>query len=63
MSDTPHITYSREAILTAEEMAAVLKISVRQLDRQDLPCVYLGNRTRRYVYGQVLDALMERAAA
>lgn len=55
-------TPSRDAVLTVEELAAALKTSVRQLERMDLPTVYLGKRTKRFIYGQVLDVLAERAA-
>ena len=53
--------YSREALLTVDELAKVLRISTRQVLRLDLPTVYLG-RTPRYIWGQVFDVLKERAA-
>jgi len=52
----------RDAVLTIEQLADVLQTTVRQIERSDLPTVYLGKRQRRYIYGQVLDALMGRAA-
>ena len=59
---TTPITYPREALLTIEEMAAVLRVSVRTVERMDLPTVYCGPKNRRYLYGQVIDILRERAA-
>lgn len=54
--------YPETAVLTIEQLAAALQVSVRQAERLDLPCVYLGTRTRRYVWGQVLETLRKRAA-
>ncbi len=56
------LTYPREALLTIDEMAAVLRVSVRTVERMDLPTVYCGPKNRRYLYGQILDCLAERAA-
>lgn len=53
--------YSRDALLTVDELARVLRVSVRQVERLDLPTVYLG-RSRRYLWGMILDTLKERAA-
>lgn len=55
-------TYAREAVLTIEELAEVLRVSTRQVERLDLPTVYIGTQTRRFIWGQVLDTLAERAA-
>lgn len=52
----------RDAVLTAQQLAAALQVSVRTIERMDLPAVYFGRRTRRYIWGQVLDVLKERAA-
>jgi hypothetical protein len=48
-------------VVTIEQVAAAIGVSVRQVERMDLPTVYCGRRTRRYVWGQILDALTERA--
>jgi hypothetical protein len=56
------VAHSRESVLTIKEVAAALRVSVRTVERSDLPTVYLGGRTRRYVWGQVLDVLTSRAA-
>jgi len=55
------ITYSRDALVTIEEVAAALRVSVRQVERLDLPTIYCGRRTRRYLWSSVLDTLSERA--
>jgi hypothetical protein len=55
-------TYPREAVLTIEELAEVLRVSTRQIERLDLPTVYLGAHTRRFIWGTILDTLAERAA-
>jgi len=63
MDRTPEpVTFPREAVLTIQEVAAALRVSVRTVERSDLPTVYLGGRPRRFVWGQVLDVLAERAA-
>lgn len=51
-----------DAVLTIEQLAEALQTSTRQIEKSDLPTVYLGKRQRRYIYGQVLDALRSRAA-
>lgn len=62
MPDQTTDTPSRDAVLTIDELASALKTSVRQIERMDLPTIYLGPRTKRFIYGQVLDVLAERAA-
>jgi len=54
------IAYSRNAVVTQEEVAAALRVSVRGVQRMDLPTVYVGRRAR-YVWGQILDHLSEQA--
>ncbi len=56
------VTFSRDAVLTVEQVAAGLGVSIRSVERADLPTIYIGRRTRRYLWGQVLDFLAERAA-
>lgn len=60
--DMPLTVYPRDAVLTVQEVAAALRVSVRMVERMDLPTLYPGARTRRYLWGQVLDVLKERAA-
>ena len=57
--------FSRETILDADQCAEWLGISIDMLERADVPAVFLGNRTRRYVVGEVLDffsAKLKRAS-
>jgi hypothetical protein len=56
------VIFPREALLTKRELAAALRVSERTVERLDLPTVYLGTRTVRYIYGQILDTLASRAA-
>jgi hypothetical protein len=57
----PIITFPRDAVLTIDEVAAALRVSVPTVRRMDLPTVYCTPRTPRYVWGKVLDVLAERA--
>lgn len=43
-----------DAILTAADVAAWLKITPRQVQRVGIPCVRVGPRTRRYLGSDVL---------
>lgn len=52
----------RDAVLTKEQLARALQVSLRQVDRLNLPAVALGHRTVRFLWGQVLDELKRRAA-
>lgn len=54
------ITYSRDAVVTIDEVAAALRVSTWTVRRMDLPTVYVG-RQPRYVWGQILDHLAQRA--
>lgn len=58
----PAQLYPRDKVLTDDQLAKALQVSVRTIERMDLPTVYFGARTRRYIWGQILDALAERAA-
>lgn len=62
MITTDVTAYPETAVVTIEQLACALQISVRQAERLNLPAVYLGTRTRRYVWGQVLETLRQRAA-
>lgn len=57
MKDQP---LTRESVLTLEELAIALKSSKRTVGKMDLPYFMLGTR-QRFIYGQVLDVLAERA--
>ena len=54
------VVFARDAVLTIEEVARALSLSVRSVERADLPTIYIG-RLRRYHWGTVLDALAGRA--
>jgi hypothetical protein len=56
------ISYPRDAVVTIDQLAAALQVSVRVAEKMDLPTVYIGPRLKRFVWGQVLDTLTERAA-
>jgi hypothetical protein len=56
----PVITFPRDAIVESAHVAAALGTSVEKVGQMDLPCFYVG-RKPRYVWGQVLDLLAERA--
>lgn len=50
-----------DAVLTAKELAAALKCSPRQIRRLNIPMFYVGNRSPRYVWGEVIAALNSQA--
>ncbi len=58
----PVVAYPREAVVDLDQLAAGLGCSTDTADKADFPCVYIAPRVRRYVWGQILDVLMERAA-
>lgn len=53
--------FPREAILTIREVARGLGVSVRMVERMDVPTIYAGKTKRRYHWGQVLDHLKAQA--
>ena len=54
--------YPSEAVLTIEQVAEWLQMSVRSVERLDLPCVYLGTRTRRFLAKHIVEYLERRVA-
>ncbi len=50
-----------KAVLTREEVAQLLQVSVKTVDRLPIPSVLLGPRTRRYLARDVIAFLEERA--
>jgi hypothetical protein len=54
------VTYPRDTILDVDQLAAALGIGRRKALQLDLPCFWAGKRPRWY-WGQVLDALRDRA--
>lgn len=58
----PVETPSRDAVLTAEQLSEALQISPPLIEASDFPTWRPGKgKLKRYVYGQVLDVMMERA--
>ena len=46
--------YADNAILTAAQVAEWIGVSMRKFERMDVPCIYLGTRTRRYLAKDVI---------
>jgi hypothetical protein len=59
----PVITYPRDAIVEDVHVCAALHIGLDAVAALDLPCISTDRRgaRKRYVWGQVLDVLAERA--
>lgn len=55
------VTYPRDAIVETKHVAAALHVSEAIVATMDLPTFGAGKRPR-YLWGQVLDTLAERAA-
>jgi hypothetical protein len=51
------IGFTPETVLTIEDVARWLRVSKRHAESLNLPCVYLGTRTRRFLAGEVLNHL------
>jgi hypothetical protein len=56
------VVYSRDAVVDIAQLAAGLGVSVRTAERMDLPSFLVGKRSRRWLWGTVLEVLAERAA-
>jgi hypothetical protein len=56
----PVITYPRDAIVEVSHVAAALGVSDEIVNGMDLPSFPAGKRPR-FIWGQVLDVLAERA--
>jgi hypothetical protein len=54
------ITYPRDAIVGRKHVAAALHVGERTVDGMHLP-LFSASREPRYLWGQVLDVLAERA--
>lgn len=44
-----------------DELAKALGVSRRTIEKNDLPTIYFGKRTKRYCWGQVVEVLKARA--
>jgi hypothetical protein len=61
MDMTDVVSFPRDTVLTEEQLRVALGgLSEEKIRKADLPTVYFG-RDRRYIWGQVLDVLAERA--
>jgi hypothetical protein len=50
------VTYPRDAVLTIDQVARGLQISVRSVERADFPSHYI-RRMPRFIWGEILEAL------
>jgi hypothetical protein len=55
-ADASPIVYPRDAVLTIQQVAAGLQLSVRSVERAHFPVHYIG-RMPRFIWGEILDAL------
>lgn len=58
----PIVVYPREAVLEIEHVAAAFGIGERSAERQHFRCFYLGTRTRRFLWGEILDQCARKSA-
>lgn len=54
--------YSPDAILDIGQVAEWLQVSTRTVERLDIPPVFLGTRTKRYLGKDVLKYMEQRKA-
>jgi hypothetical protein len=57
------IAHAPEAILDIAQVAEWLQVSTRTVERLDIPCVFLGTRTKRFLGRDVLAYLERRKAS
>lgn len=57
------IAYPPETVLNIKEVAEWLDVTVRTVERLDIPFTLLGKRTKRYVAADVLEFLQSRRVA
>lgn len=57
------IAHAPEAILDIEQVAEWLQVSVRTVERLDIPPVFLGTRTKRFLGRDVLNYMEQRKAS
>lgn len=57
------IAYDPNAVLEIEHVARWLRVSVRTVERLDVPCIYLGDRTKRYLARHVIEYLDRKRVA
>lgn len=56
----PVVTFPRDAVLMRAHVAAALNVAPEKIAHMDLPSFGVGER-ERFIWGQVLDVLAERA--
>jgi hypothetical protein len=52
-------TRELDTLLTIDQLAERLNVSVRTVERQPFPCIYLGARTKRYIWDDVLEYMRD----
>lgn len=57
------IAHEPEAVLDIGQVAEWLQVSTRTVERLDIPSVFLGTRTKRYIGRDVLAYLEQRKAS
>lgn len=57
------LSFPETAVLNIKQVAQWLQVSVRAVERMDIPSVFLGTRTKRYLGKDVLAYLEKRKAA
>lgn len=62
-SQSPVLSYPPEAILELKHVADWLRVGERTAEKLDIPCVFLGTRTKRYLGKDVLAYLDKRKSA
>lgn len=55
--------YSPETVLTIEQLAEWLQVSVRTVERYDIPFFFIGPRQKRFLGEDVLNFLRQRKSA
>lgn len=56
----PVVAYPREAVVDKQQLAAALGVGVDAVLKENFPFTLIGKR-ERFVWGQVLDIIAERA--
>lgn len=57
----PIVTFPRDAIVDYEHLAAAFGVSIDKIKEQNFPCLRFGRNSVRFLWGQVLDEIAQRA--
>lgn len=57
------LSFPETAVLNVKQVAQWLGVSTRSVERLDIPCVFLGTRSKRYLGKDVLAYLEQRKSA